>query len=127
MRLLVSFLPASLKTLQSISADIPAGDDHVFTVTSEADSELPKMQTTSGYIIEIIVDPENVLAKELKGRGVIDVAISDHNGYPHGMLQPAVLIGAKHELWYRWVIVPATASLLNFGRQTRSISEQGIL
>ena len=68
------------------------------------------MRTASGYTGETIVDPENVLAIELKRRGVIDVAISEHKGYPHGMVQPAVLIGAKNKLWYRWAIIPGTVS-----------------
>jgi hypothetical protein len=82
----------------------------VVTVTSEAAAELPKMRAASGYTGDTIVDPENVLAKELKRRGVIDVAISNHKGYPHGMAQPAVLIGGKEKVWYHWAIVPGTVS-----------------
>ena len=72
------------------------------------------MRATSGYLGETIVDPETILAHELKRRGVIDVAISDHAGYPNGMMQPAVLIGGKNRLWYRWAIVPGTVSLCCF-------------
>ena len=104
------FCQGYLKTLQSLSTDIQAAGGKVFAVTSEAASELPKMRTASGYTGETIVDPENVLAIELKRRGVIDVAISEHKGYPSGMVQPAVLIGAKNKLWYRWAIIPGTVS-----------------
>lgn len=38
------------------------------------------------------------------------MAISAHKGYPHGMVQPAVLVGDKEKVWYRWAIVPATVS-----------------
>lgn len=68
------------------------------------------MRAASGYTGETIVDPENLLAKELARRGVIDVAISAHKGYPHGMVQPAIPVGAKDKLWYSWAIVPATVS-----------------
>lgn len=68
------------------------------------------MRTASGYTGETIIDTENVLAKELARRGVIDVAISEHKGYAHGMVQPAVLIGGKEKVWYKWAIVPSTVS-----------------
>ena len=69
------------------------------------------MRTASGYTGETIVDPDNFLAKELKRRGLLDVAISDHKGYKSGMVQPAVLILQKDgtEL-YKWAIVPAMVS-----------------
>jgi hypothetical protein len=68
------------------------------------------MRAASGYTGETIIDPENVLAKELARRGVIDVAISAQKGYAHGMVQPAVLVGGKEKVWYKWAIVPATVS-----------------
>jgi hypothetical protein len=68
------------------------------------------MRAASGYTGETIVDTENVLAKELKSRGVIDVAISERSGYPHGMVQPAILVGSKTKVWYTWAIVPAAVS-----------------
>ena len=68
------------------------------------------MRALSGYTGEMIADPENLLAKELKRRGVLDVAISDRGGYPHGMAQPAVLVASKTDVYYRWEIVPATVS-----------------
>ena len=70
------------------------------------------MRNASGYTGETIVDPDNFLAKELKRRGLLDVAVSDHKGYKNGMAQPAVLILKKDgtEL-YKWAIVPAMVSL----------------
>lgn len=84
----------------------------MLAVTSQAASELPKMRKASGYTGETIVDPENLLAKELKRRNVINVAISDHDGYPHGMVQPAVLAlnGQDRKVLYEWAIVPSLVS-----------------
>lgn len=96
--------------LESLRSSIDKAGGHVFTVTSEAESELPRMRTSSSYTGETIVDPENLLATELKRRGIIDVVISGHKGYPHGMVQPAVLIESKTKVWYSWAVVPATVS-----------------
>ena len=104
------FCQAYLKQLESLSGSISAAGGKVFTVTSEAASELDKMRAASGYKGKMLVDTENVLAKELKRRDIIDVAISDHKGYLHGMAQPAVLIGNKDKVIYRWAIVPGTVS-----------------
>lgn len=104
------FCQAYLKALQSLTPRITAAGGKIFTVTSEDASQLPKMRDASGYTGETIVDPENLLAKELKRRGIVDVAISEHKGYPHGMAQPAVLIGGKQRVWYKWAIVPGTVS-----------------
>jgi hypothetical protein len=80
-------------------------------VTAEAASELPAMRTASGYTGETIVDPDNFLAKELKRRGLLDVAISDKKGYPHGMAQPAVLVLRRDgTVLYQWATVPAFVS-----------------
>jgi hypothetical protein len=88
------------------------------TVTAEAASELPAMRKASGYTGETIVDPENFLAKELKRRGLLDVAISDKKGYPHGMAQPAVLVLRKDgTVLFKWAIVPTLVSnfLFSYG------------
>ena len=68
------------------------------------------MREATGYIGETIVDTENLLVNELKRRGIIDVAISEKKGYEHGMAQPAVLIGTKERVVYRWAIVPSMVS-----------------
>jgi hypothetical protein len=82
------------------------------TVTAEAASLLPAMRTASGYTGETIVDPDNFLAKELKRRGLLDVAISDKNAYPNGMAQPAVLVLRRDgTVLYQWAIVPGFVSI----------------
>ena len=80
------------------------------TVTAEPESFLQKMRDATGYDGETIVDTENLLVKELKRRGIIDVAISEKKGYEHGMAQPAVLVGTKQKVVYKWAIVPSTVS-----------------
>ena len=70
------------------------------------------MRQATGYDGETIVDVENLLVKELARRGIIDVAISEKKGYPHGMAQPAVLIGTKQKVVYRWAIVPSVVGCL---------------
>lgn len=68
------------------------------------------MRQATGYSGETIVDVENLLVKELRRRGIIDVAISEKKGYPHGMAQPAVLVGTKQKVVYKWAIVPSVVS-----------------
>jgi hypothetical protein len=100
-----------LKQLQSLTASISAQGGVPVIVTAEAASELPAMRTASGYTGEAIVDPDNFLVKELKRRGLLDVAISDKKGYTHGMAQPAVLVLRKDEtVLFKWAIVPAFVS-----------------
>ena len=79
-------------------------------MTSEPEEHLGKMREASGYTGEVIVDTENELAGELKRRGVIDVAVSEKKGYVKGMVQPAVLVGNKERVVYRWAIVPGVVS-----------------
>ena len=69
------------------------------------------MRTASGYDGETLVDTEHLLARELKRRGLIDVAISERKGYAEGMVQPGVLIGGNRVgVVYSWAIRPATVS-----------------
>jgi hypothetical protein len=57
------------------------------------------------------VDEENVLLKELKKRGWADVAVTEKQGYEHGMAQPAVLVVKKGgEVLESWAIVPSMVS-----------------
>jgi hypothetical protein len=79
------------------------------------------MRTASGYTGETMIDPDNFLAKELKRRGLLDGAISDKKGYPHGMAQPAVLVLKKDgTVLFKWAIVPAFVSTLEFCWDDRS-------
>jgi hypothetical protein len=91
----------------------------VVAVTAEARPEaLAKVRALTGLADEheVIVDPENALATELRRRGLLDVAISDSQlyrlrGYKHGMAQPALLV-AKSDgtVLQRWAIKPSLVS-----------------
>ena len=66
------------------------------------------MRKSTGFTGEILVDTENLLAAELKQRGLLDVAISEKAGYEHGMAQPSVLVVKQNkEVLYSWAIVPS--------------------
>ena len=68
-------------------------------------------RTGSKYNGTAIVDTKNILAAELKKRGLIDVAISNKGGYEHGMAQPAVLVIKKDgSILYKWSINPSYVS-----------------
>ncbi|KAG8528531.1 uncharacterized protein KY384_007449 [Bacidia gigantensis] len=101
------FCQAYLKQLQSLTKSITAAGGYVLTVTAESESELHKIRETTGYDGETIVDTENLLATELRRRGIIDVAVSEKTGYPNGMAQPAVLVGTKAKVVYKWAIKPS--------------------
>lgn len=66
------------------------------------------MQAASGYTGTTIVDTKNILATELRRRGVVDVAITQKAGYPQGMAQPAVVVLKKDgTVMYSWAINPS--------------------
>lgn len=81
-------------------------------ITAEAEGNLEKTRTATGYNGEAISDPEHAIAGELKRRFGLDVAISEKGGYPHGMAQPAVLV-LKNDgtVVYKWAIVPKLSNL----------------
>jgi hypothetical protein len=81
-------------------------------VTSEPEIHLATTRQSTGYGGESIVDPENILAKHFKEKGLLDVAISEKSGYEHGMAQPAVLVMKKDgTVLEKWEIVPSEMNL----------------
>lgn len=77
-------------------------------VTAESADHLAETRAKTGYDGDAIVDPENILAGELKKRGLLSVAISEKSGYPNGMAQPAVLLLKRDgSVLYQWAIVPS--------------------
>lgn len=74
---------------------------------------LDKFRASTGFSDTVIVDPENLLAKDLKERGLLEVAISDSQlyrlrGYKYGMAQPALLIVKRDgTVLQRWAVVPS--------------------
>lgn len=111
-----------LSQLQSIASSITSAGGSVLVVTSEPEQHLAATRKASGFQGTILVDTENVLARHLRERGMVDVAISEKKGYAHGMAQPALLVvrGGKGvagekgmeegEVLERWAIVPSLVS-----------------
>jgi hypothetical protein len=87
-----------LQTLHNLSAPITAAGGKIIAVTSEPIEHLSSTRKATGYEGLVIVDETNSLAKELKRRGVIDVAISERKGYKEGMAQPAILVGRIRQM-----------------------------
>jgi len=84
-------------------------------ITAEDESHLPATRAATGYTGDAIVDPENLLAADLKARGLLDVAITEKAGYPHGMAQPAVLVVRQDgSVLQQWAIVPCVVGFFGF-------------
>ena len=103
---------AYLKSFVELSESIKASNGTQLLVTAEDPKHLPEVLFKTKYSGETIVDPENILAAELKSRGLVDVAISEKGGYPHGMAQPAALVvDKKGKALVSWAIVPGVVSI----------------
>jgi hypothetical protein len=81
----------------AISGEIKAAGGAVAAATAEVPDHLEKVRASTGLADSVIVDPENLLAKELKDKGLLDVAVSDSQfyrlrGYKHRLAQPALLV-----------------------------------
>ncbi|KAJ5128124.1 hypothetical protein N7448_008903 [Penicillium atrosanguineum] len=106
------FCISYLKTLQSILPHINAAGGKAIAVTAEPEQHLPDTINASGYTGEVIVDPMNKIAAEMKQRVNLNVAISPKSGYEHGMAQPAILV-MKNDgtVLFDWAIVPGMMNL----------------
>lgn len=103
----VHFASATPKRYE-LTSKISAAGGKTVIVTAEAPEHLDAFQKSTGYRETAIVDPENALSKELKTRGLLDIAISEKSGYPNGMAQPGVLVIKKDgTVLYNWAIVPS--------------------
>jgi hypothetical protein len=109
-----------LKTLHTLEAPIAATGGKIIAVTAEPVEHLSETRKATGYEGLVIIDETNSLAKELKRRGLIDVAISERKGYKEGMAQPAILVGrikgegvaeGEREVLEKWAIVPSAMNL----------------
>ncbi|KAH6991322.1 hypothetical protein BKA56DRAFT_574243 [Ilyonectria sp. MPI-CAGE-AT-0026] len=107
------FCMGYLRTFASLIKSITAAGGIPVIITAEDESHLPATRDSTGYTGDAIVDPQNLLAAELKARGLLDVAISKKSGYPHGMAQPSVLVMRPDgSVLQHWAIVPG---LMNLG------------
>jgi hypothetical protein len=110
------FCMSYLKTLHSLEAPIAATGGKIIAVTAEPVEHLSETRKATGYEGLVIIDETNSLARELKRRGLIDVAISERKGYKEGMAQPAILVGringeGGREVLEKWAIVPSAMNL----------------
>ena len=97
-----------LKNLQSIAPSVEKAGGKILVVTAEAADQLPATRKSSGYTGDAIVDPEHQLAKTLKERGLLNVAMTKRGGYPHEMAQPAVLVVKQDgNVLFDWAIQPS--------------------
>ena len=85
-------------------------------VTAEDPIHMTELRQMTKYTGPSLNDTENILANELWKRGLIDVAITPRDGYPHDMAQPAVLFMKGKEVQESWAIVPSTVSPLSSRR-----------
>jgi len=103
-----------LRAFDSLTQSITAAGGIPVVITAEDESELAATRASTGYTGTAIIDPQNLLAAELKTRGLIDVAITPRKGYPHGMAQPAVLVmRSDGSVLQQWAIVPSMVSYLD--------------
>lgn len=102
-----------LRAFASLIKSITAAGGIPVIITAEDESHLPATRDSTGYTGDAITDPQNLLAAELKARGLLDVAISEKSGYPHGMAQPAVLVMRPDgSVLQHWAIVPGLVGCL---------------
>ncbi|KAM0805407.1 hypothetical protein BDR22DRAFT_798508 [Usnea florida] len=100
------FCLSYLKNLRSLKDQIVGAHGNAVIVTAEPAEHLAATRAKTGYGGNAIVDPDNVLAAELKRRGLLNVAISEKAGYAHGMAQPAVLVIQRDGTpLYQWAIM----------------------
>ncbi|KAF7366098.1 AhpC-TSA domain-containing protein [Mycena venus] len=101
-----------LRRLAALSPAIVAAGGTPVIVTAESEKFLKDTREASEYDRKAIVDTQNLLAKELNTRGLVSVAISEKNGYDHGMAQPALLVLKEDDtVLESWAIVPSTMNL----------------
>ncbi|KAL7931409.1 hypothetical protein V8C35DRAFT_323825 [Trichoderma chlorosporum] len=106
------FCMAYLRVLQDLSPTITEAGGLPVIVSAQDEEHLIQVRSSSGYRGEAISDSENILAKHLADNGIITVAITERDGYPHGMAQPAVLVIRKDgSVLENWAIVPSEMNL----------------
>jgi hypothetical protein len=114
-----------LSTLQALSPLISSSGGKTLAVTSEPETFLDATRQKSGYIGEVIIDSENILAGYLREKGWVDVVVQESwvlesRGYSKGMAQPGVLVlrkgkdGEEVEILESWAIVPSLVSAFSY-------------
>ncbi|QYT00081.1 AhpC-TSA domain-containing protein [Trichoderma simmonsii] len=106
------FCMAYLRVLQDLSPTITAAGGCPVIVSAQDEEHLSEVRSSSGYTGEAINDPENTLTKRLAADGIVTVAITEWQEYPHGLAQPAILVIKKDgSIVETWAIVPSEMNL----------------
>ncbi|KAL7940536.1 hypothetical protein V8C42DRAFT_356182 [Trichoderma barbatum] len=106
------FCMAYLRVLQDLGPSIAAAGGYPVTVSAQDEEHLAQVRSSSGYTGEAINDPGNKLAEYLATNGMVTVVITEREGYPHGMAQPAILVIKKDgSVLENWAIVPSEMNL----------------
>lgn len=101
-----------MRDFSSISSTLTAAHGTPLIVTAEPEIHLSATRSATGYTGAAIVDPSQLLAKELQCRGLLHVAITEKKGYKDGLAQPAVLvIKTDGTVLESWAIVPKLVRL----------------
>ncbi|KAF2484525.1 hypothetical protein BDY17DRAFT_295813 [Neohortaea acidophila] len=113
-----------IKDLQRLVPEIQQKRGTAVIVTAEEEKFLTDVLAKTKFSGKTITDPDTSLVKELKSRNLVSVAITDRGGYPHGMIQPAVLVVNKEgKVIYQWAIQP---SMMNLGGAKDRVSLQEV-
>jgi hypothetical protein len=110
----VSLLHVVLARLLFLVANHHCRTWHATYRYAEPEIHLSATRSATGYTGDAIVDPSHLLVKELKRRGLLDVAITERKGYEYGVAQPAVLVIKKDGTALEsWAIVPKMVCLFS--------------
>jgi hypothetical protein len=91
-----------------LTGKISAAGGETAIVTADVAEHLETFRKSTRYTETTIVDSENILAKKLKKRGLLDIAITEKSAYAHGMAQPGILvIKMDGTVLFNWAIVPS--------------------
>lgn len=102
---------AHIRQLATLSPKVQATGATTLIVTAEGAEHLAAVTKQTGYTGQTINDPDLKLVTELSKRDIIDIAITDKGGYPHGMSQPGlIVIDRQNKVLEKWAIVPSIVS-----------------
>ncbi|KAI5461846.1 hypothetical protein BGZ63DRAFT_509447 [Mariannaea sp. PMI_226] len=117
------FCMAYLKTLNGLIPTIAASGGSVVIISAQTSDHLEAVRTKSGFTGDAISDPENLLAAELKKRNLLNVAITEREGYATGVTQPAILVLQRDGTALEsWAIIPSEMNL--GGAKDRPVLDQ---
>lgn len=95
-----------------IASSVRSAQGVPIAITSQVPNMLSTMRTQTNFSGEMIADPTNSIAAELKRKYNFSPAISEKKDYEHGMAQPAVFVLKRDgTVLHQWAIAPGMVSL----------------